>query len=92
MDIIFPAKDVVSGNNNLHYVKSTDKEVVCRFSMIIRFISYISLLLPTNRPILHMQGKEVNLFQPAREFLPLIDEVCDSVLFVRRNTINEPVS
>lgn len=46
MDIIFPAKDMVSGNNNLHYVKSTDKE-----------------------------GKEVNLFQPAREFLPLIDEV-----------------
>ncbi|KAH6794968.1 Haloacid dehalogenase-like hydrolase superfamily protein [Perilla frutescens var. hirtella] len=45
MDIIFPAKDMVS-RNDLNYVKSTNKE-----------------------------GKEVNLFQPAREFLPMIDEV-----------------
>lgn len=43
----------------------------------------ISLLLPTDRPILHVQGKEVNLFQPAREFLPLIDEVCDFLLFIK---------
>jgi hypothetical protein len=24
---------------------------------------------------IHLQGKEANLFQPAREFLPMIDEV-----------------
>ncbi|KAL3645342.1 hypothetical protein CASFOL_010522 [Castilleja foliolosa] len=45
MDIIFPAKDMVS-ENNLCCVKSTDQT-----------------------------GKEVNLFQPASEFLPMINEV-----------------
>lgn len=29
---------------------------------------------------LQMQGKEVNLFQPASEFLPMIDEVRQYIL------------
>ncbi|GFP81786.1 probable trehalose-phosphate phosphatase g [Phtheirospermum japonicum] len=45
MDIIFPAKDMVS-ENHLRCVKSTDQT-----------------------------GKEVNLFQPASEFLPMINEI-----------------
>ncbi|KAG8382401.1 hypothetical protein BUALT_Bualt05G0073500 [Buddleja alternifolia] len=45
MDIMFPAKDMVSGNH-LDCVFSTD-----------------------------LEGKEVNLFQPANEFLPMINEI-----------------
>ncbi|KAL0395327.1 UNVERIFIED_CONTAM: putative trehalose-phosphate phosphatase F [Sesamum latifolium] len=45
MDIMFPAKDMVS-KNHVNCVKYTDSE-----------------------------GKEVNLFQPASEFLPVINEV-----------------
>ncbi|KAK4486400.1 hypothetical protein RD792_009074 [Penstemon davidsonii] len=45
MDIMFPAKDIMSGNH-LICVKSTDSE-----------------------------GKEVNLFQPASEFITMINEV-----------------
>lgn len=35
----------------------------------------ISLILTPMNYLLTLQGKDVNLFQPAREFLPMIDEV-----------------
>ena len=35
------------------------------------FLSYFLILF-----LFNAQGKEVNLFQPASEFLPMIDEVC----------------
>jgi len=40
------------------------------FSFLNYFIKWLLLLS------LNLQGKEVNLFQPAAEFLPMINEVC----------------
>ncbi|KAI3468902.1 hypothetical protein Pfo_025565 [Paulownia fortunei] len=55
MDIIFPARDLVS-SNHLNCVKSTDQK-----------------------------GKEVNLFQPASEFLPMIDEVFRNLVEISKD-------
>ncbi|KAK4483601.1 hypothetical protein RD792_010800 [Penstemon davidsonii] len=55
MDIMFPAKDMVS-RNHLNIVKSTD-----------------------------LEGKEVNLFQPASEFLPMINEVFRTLVEITKD-------
>jgi trehalose 6-phosphate phosphatase len=87
MDIIGPVRQSLSvSHNQLNcIIKSTDKQVlwfkVSTSHSIMKLVEYynkLSLLLWS----LKLQGKKVNLFQPAAEFLPMINEVhiCEVLL------------
>lgn len=71
MDIMFPVQETSSLHQNT-YIRSTDKQVFIIFSSNFIFLKY-----PSSKFLLIFQGKEVNLFQPASEFIPMIDEVRD---------------
>jgi hypothetical protein len=87
MDIIGPVRQSLSVSHNHPncIIKSTDKQVPCfevstshPIMKLVEYYNKLSLLLWS----LKLQGKKVNLFQPAAEFLPMINEVhiCEVLL------------
>lgn len=71
MDILGPVRQSDNRNNK---VPATGTKVVWLFLSphYHFFFSHTDCCLIS----LDIQAEEVNLFQPAREFLPMIDEVC----------------
>ncbi|KAA3460416.1 trehalose-phosphate phosphatase A [Gossypium australe] len=78
MDIMGPVRE--SSDDPPNCIRSTDKQVWGFKSLIFLFpVTLHSLLIYSLILFLfNAQGKGVKLFQPASEFLPMIDEVCMS--------------
>ena len=73
MDIMGPIRKTAD-SNGVECIHSTDSKVIKLSTSCIHILTL--LLLASKVIFLTPQGKEVNLFQPASEFLPMISEVC----------------
>ena len=77
MDIMGPVNKSESSGHHVECVTSTDSEVKQHFDFVPTH--FVPMFHNFNCSIVFSQGKEVNLFQPASEFLPMIAEVCIDV-------------
>lgn len=75
MDIMSPVRAI---SDDYSCIRSTDKQVMMLNLIFIEkneTSNHLVLWATDNNQLLWTQGKEVNLFQPASEFLPMIEEV-----------------
>lgn len=73
MDIMGPVRQSIVDNPR-HGIRSTEKQVIISHNVLYVFI-FLSDPLLQPFSLWWIQGKDVNLFQPAAEFLPMISEV-----------------
>ncbi|CAN1159080.1 Trehalose-phosphate phosphatase A [Linum perenne] len=77
MDIMGPVREASSASaNHGSCLRSTNKPVTIRLTNFLLAQSAPAYIFRNPE----MQGKEVNLFQPASEFVPMINEVFDSLI------------
>lgn len=72
MDIIGPVRQSLSVSHNKQVLRLNVK--VSTYDPIMYLFEFLNILKPLFKSS-KLQGKKVNLFQPAAEFLPMINEV-----------------